>query len=209
MSARSEAGYTLLELIVALSMSTIVLVGVFSMMGTVVHYQVEGLKKETVTTWSLASLVAMNKEIEGSSVLVYPTSGGSGDSLIVCSNWSRLRTYGGAGAVLNGGTPDAYYYCFDSTNQVLRRKTANSCPASPATPPNCDTANYGTGNILATNVYRNGAANVFQADPNMAGTVRLQYVIGNPSPTSLLTNPASLTFDTKVTLDRQYGNASD
>lgn len=206
--ARATAGYTLLELIVALSMSTIVLVGIFSIMSTMMQYELDGLRKGSVNGWSLSSLVAMNREIEGASVLAYPTSGGGGDSLIVCANWSRL--VGASGGVLNGGSGTVYYYCFDSTNNVLRRKSASgACPASPATPPSCDATTYGAGNVVATGVYRSGAANVFTADPSMAGTVRLQYVVGNPSQTTQTPNPQTLAFDTRVTLDRQYGNARD
>jgi type II secretory pathway component PulJ len=82
---RRSGGFSLIELVIAVSLSTIVLIGVFSMMTSMVQLEVAGQRGGTVNAWSLASLVAMNREIEGASVVVYPTAG-TADALVLCSN---------------------------------------------------------------------------------------------------------------------------
>jgi prepilin-type N-terminal cleavage/methylation domain-containing protein len=214
-------GFTLLELVIALALSSIVLIGVFSMMASMVQYEAEGLRKGSVNGWSLASLVAMNREIEGASVLVYPTTGGQ-DTLVVCSNWSRLMTGGGGVINTNGGATSSFSsYCWDSTSNILRRKvTAGACPNSLGyVPPACTALAYGgASSMMATGVYRDTALDpFFTADPTSTGTIRIRYIVGNPaagaSPNegnglTKFTNPQSMAFDTRVTLDKAVGGGN-
>ncbi|MFI5347299.1 MAG: type II secretion system protein J [Elusimicrobiota bacterium] len=218
---RADAGFTLLELVIALSLSSIVLIGIFNMAASMVQYEAEGMRKGSINGWSLASLVAMNREIEDASVLVYPTTGGQ-DSLVVCSNWSRLMNTTG-GAALSAGVTTIYNYCWDSTANVLRRMTTNAnCPASAGySPPACNTATYGTGSVMSTGVYRDSAADsIFTADTVSTGTIRMRYVVGNPAAGAApnegngltnFTNPQTMAFDTRITLDKAVGggNGSD
>jgi prepilin-type N-terminal cleavage/methylation domain-containing protein len=219
---RARGGFTLLELVIALSLSSIVLIGVFVMTASMVQYEAEGLRKGSVNGWSLASLVAMNREIENASVLVYPTAGGQ-DTLVVCSNWSRLMTTTGGGP-LGPGATTVFYYCWDSTVNVLRRwAPPTACPASGSfSPPACTAAAYGgASSMMATGVYRDAALDsIFTADPSSAGTVRIRYVVGNPAAGAAanegngltnFANPQTMAFDTRISLDRAFGsgNGSD
>ncbi|MDE2143608.1 MAG: prepilin-type N-terminal cleavage/methylation domain-containing protein [Elusimicrobia bacterium] len=223
---RSHDGFTLLELVIATSLSTIVLVGIFSMGASMVQYEAEGMRKGSINGWSLASLVTMNRELEDASALVYPTTG-SQDSLVFCSNWSRL-----AGAQINtaaGNYAVVYYYCWDAASNVLRRMTspltANTpCPSSSGySPPACNSGTYGTGSTVATGVYRDSNNDsIFSVDPlvTSTGTVRMRYVVGNPNPgaspnegngLTIFSNPQTMAFDTRITLDKAFGagNGSD
>lgn len=217
---RNAGGFTLLELIIALSISSIVLIGSFSMLSSMVQYEVEGMRKGSVNGWSLASLVAMNREIEGASVLVYPTAGGSADALVVCSNWSRLMNTTG-GAPLGAGPTRIYTYCWDAASNALRRMNppgAGSCPGVGYTPPACTVGSYGSDSLIATGVYRDASNNfIFTADPATAGTVRIRYTVGKATPGTALNegngmtkfvNPQTMTFDTRLTLDKSLGAAN-
>ena len=223
---RRRRGFTLLELVIALALSSIVLVGVFAMMASMVQYEAEGLRKGSVNGWSLASLVAMNREIEDASVLVTPRTGGA-DTLVVCDNWSRLMNKTG-GATLMGGASvsTVYQYCWDPTVNVLRRMTSQpggGCPSSLGYAlPTCNAATYGAASVMATGVYKDTAGdNIFTADPTSTGTIRIRYTVGNPTAGTAAANegngltnfqnPQTMSFDTRISLDRAVGlgNGSD
>lgn len=208
---RADAGFTLLELIIALSISTIVLIGSFSMLSSMVQYEVEGMRKGSINGWSLAALVAMNREIENANVLVYPPPGGSSNAMSVCTNWSRI-----SGASLDGGAVKVYSYCWDSSANVMRRKTAGGCPAMGSAPAACGVS-WGADSVVATGAYLDSLGdNVFYVDPT-GGTIRLRYVIGKPtagaavnegnSVTNFAT-PQTMAFDTRLTLEKAVGGAN-
>lgn len=221
---RRARGFTLLELVIATSLSAIVLVGVFTMGASMVQYEAEGMRKGSINGWSLASLVAMNRELEDASALVYPTTGAQ-DSLVFCSNWSRL-----SGAAINGASNAiVYYYCWESATNVLRRMTSNpagntACPSSAGySPPACNAATYGASSTVATGVFKDSANDaLFSVDPTATstGTVRIRYVVGNPNAgvsanegngLTNFANPQSMAFDTRIMLDKAVGggNGSD
>ena len=220
---RRRAGFTLLELVIALSLSSIVLIGVFSMMASMMTYEAEGLRKGSVNAWSLASLVAMNREIESASALVYPTTGGQ-DSLVICTNWSRLMNTTGGAKISAADPVSLNTYCWESGTNLLRRQVTSgmgqTCPASLGyTPPACNSATYGgASSVMATGVYRDSGANfIFTADPTSTGTIRIRYVVGNPSAgvsanegngLTNYVNPQTMAFDTRITLDKAVGGAN-
>jgi prepilin-type N-terminal cleavage/methylation domain-containing protein len=217
---RSRAGYTLLELMVSLAISAIVLLGLFAIMTSMINMEVEGLKKGTVNSWSLASLIAMNREIEDASIIFYPGNGGSEDRLGGCENYSYI-----SGAALSADDPvTTFYYCYDSANHVMRRLIQNGCAAKTTTPPACTAANYGTagGNgVIATEVYyanypTTNTPPVFTRDSNARGGVlRLRYVVGDPVSTPpgsgkpVLAKAQSMAFDTTLSMNKQFANTSD
>lgn len=202
---KSQAGFTLLELIIAASLSTIVMIGVFSLMANMVQSEVDGMRNGTVSAWTLANINAMNTEIAGSSYISVPSPGASGDSLVVCTNWSATAlgpatpgvVYKLANAPVNGtnAVNAVYYYCYDTTdpapwkNAILRKVVANpagGAGACPAAAPICSIGNYSGDAIVATGVYRLDALStntqpVFTADSNnVKNAVRLRFIVGNP-----------------------------
>jgi prepilin-type N-terminal cleavage/methylation domain-containing protein len=211
---RRQAGFSLLELIIALSISSIVLIGVFSMTTSMIQYEVEGIRKGSVNGWSLASLMSMNREIENSSVLVYPISGAQ-DFLVVCDNWSRLMN-GGAAALTASQPTNIYQFCYDSSSNVLRREThTGNCPGAGYAPPACSAGSY---NLLATGVYRDTANDaIFTVDGENLGTIRLRYIVGKPTTGAAINegngvtnfaNPQSMAFDTRLSLSKAMGAAN-
>lgn len=209
---KKTAGFTLIELIVALSLSSIVLVGVFSIMTSMVQYEIEGGRKGSVTAWSLASISAMNRDIANASVIEYPNVGASADSLVLCNNWSRLMSPpNGAMMSALAPAPTVVYYCYDAAANALRKMTVTgNCPNVGAGPPSCDAGTYGSGSVIATSVYRDLSNNiVFTNDAQTTNAIRLRFSVGNPAQGTVagsgtsasFVNPQSVTFDTKVLME--------
>jgi hypothetical protein len=80
----------------------------------------------------------------------------------------------------------------------------------------------GADSVFATGVYRNTLSTipgdaVFQNDPNMVGTVHLSFTVGNPAEgisqgsngQTVMVNPQSVTFDTRLTLEQKATGAAD
>lgn len=213
-----ERGYTMLELLIAVSLSMVVLMAVFGVLTSMFRFQVEGLKKNTVTGWSLSSLMKMNKEIESASVLAYPTNATPVDTVVGCTNWSRIITTGKADANQN---VIVFYYCYDSASLTIRRlaeeSAATVCPASPPGLPACSAAWGGanrTNDVIAVGVNRHSSgALMFTKDDNFGG-LRVRYSVGSPVYTPVagkpdVVNPQYMEFDTGISMSRSYLNTND
>lgn len=204
-----RAGFTLIEIIVAVALATVVLLGLFAVSGSVMRFQVEGLRKGNVNAWSLSAVNALNRELEAASTLVHPVAGGS-DWLVFCDNWSMVTGSHLSGAV--SGT--VRYYCYDAATQgpdgqplllIRRYSVAGACPSSFSPPSSCGSS-YET---VASGVRRSGGQPLFTIDPDVAGTIRLRFTIGDPAATNNVKNPQYVDIDTRVTLDKAYLNSAD
>ncbi|OGS41839.1 MAG: hypothetical protein A2506_03870 [Elusimicrobia bacterium RIFOXYD12_FULL_66_9] len=214
-------GYTMLELIIAVSLSVVVLMAIFSVMTSMFRFQIEGFKKSTVTGWSLASLMKMTKEIESASVLAYPLDATPRDYLVGCVNWSRIISSGQADSNQN---VVVFYYCYDSANKTIRRlaeePAAAGCPGTATVAPALPACNaiWGGANrqndVIATNVNRHSSgAFVFTRDDGIGG-VRIRFVVGEKTYVHVdgkpdVVNPQYMEFDTGVSLSRSYLNSND
>jgi prepilin-type N-terminal cleavage/methylation domain-containing protein len=202
---RRSAGFSLIELVVAVLLASVVLMGSFSLMSTMVTADANAIRSGTVTAWSLAGINMMNTDIAGASALGYPLLGGADNSLVVCTKWFNKVTppVEMMGAT---GTMDIISYCWDQDpvdlntpfyNSFLRRVephaigSGETCPTTPY-PVTCNHASYsavgglyGTDTIVTTGVYLDPtvpAPNfIFTADSKMLNAVRLRYVVGNPA----------------------------
>jgi len=190
---RRSSGFSLIETIVAVCLSSVVLMGVFSLMTSMIRNEISGMRDGTVTAWSLASIGAMNNDIPAGSYLSYPVVGaaaGSPDGLVICTNWAPNAGGPGTAGPVNPALPVyAYEYCYDTldgppfANTLLRQTVAIISPATcPTAPPTCNSTTYtsfvagqsaGSAGLVATGVYRldyaspssPGSAKVFTADP--------------------------------------------
>jgi type II secretory pathway pseudopilin PulG len=224
---RRSSGFSIIELVIAISLASFVLVGVATIAAQMARNQIDGIRSGTVTGWSLVSYLSMAKEIEDSNVLAFPiANGAASDSLIVCKNWSRVI---GGRINVNPDPPGADFvtviqYCVDSTdaaNLVLRRfantGTAVVCP-DPGVPVACTAAPGGTwnengaGNGIGVIGFKleklAGFPNVFTRD-NSIGGVRVRYVIGRQTATSNDPTPKSTPFDIGIAMQKQYNSPVD
>ncbi len=206
---RASPGFSLIELIIACSLSTIVIIGVMELMSSMVMTEVDGMRQGTITSWALANINAMNADISAAAYLSRPVAGATDTTLIVCTNWAANALGAGVPGVVSPGakvlmTPPAtyavdavYYYCYDTAdgppfkNSILRKVVYNPWPAQTVCPlpgtaaPACTIGNYPNSDALvATGVYQvDYPANtvpIFTGDSAVPNGVRLQFRVGLP-----------------------------
>ncbi|MBI5246118.1 MAG: hypothetical protein HY923_02980 [Elusimicrobia bacterium] len=224
--------FSIIELVIAISLASFVLVGVASIAAQMARSQVEGIRGGTATGWSLVSYLSMAKEIEDANVLAYPiANGAAADSLVVCKNWSRMQgALPGGPLDTNAGAMEAVVqYCVDTTdpaNLVVRRfanvstVAANAapcpCPGAPgpcgAAPVTCTSAPTGTWTETGVIGYRMerlaGFPSMFTRDDGIGG-VRVRYVIGRQTPTVNDPNPKNTPFNFGIAMQKQYSSTLD
>jgi prepilin-type N-terminal cleavage/methylation domain-containing protein len=215
-------GFSLIELVIAVSLASFVLVGVATIAAQMARTQVDGIRSGTVSGWSVASYMTMAKEIEDANVLAYPVNNGdNADSIVVCKNWSRDQGAGPPGAALDAALPvSVIQYCVDATDpdstHYRLRRYANvglgvTCPASPAAPVTCNAAGPGwtENGIVGFRVeHLNGFATVFWRD-NAIGGVRLRYSIGQQTPTTNQPTVKFTPYDFGIAMQKQYSSTRD
>lgn len=216
---KKAPGFTLIELIIAVSLASFVLIGVATVAMQMTKAQVEGIRSGTVTGWSLVSYLSMAKEIEDSNVLAFPVANGaSADELIVCRNWSRMMGALPGGRLDATGVVTVVQYCVDSTdpaNLVLRRfanvGAAVTCP-NPAGPVSCSASPPGVWTETSVIGFRfeklTGFPNVFTRD-NSIGGVRLRYAIGEQAGTPQQPVPQFTPFNIGIAMQKQYNSTLD
>ncbi len=155
-------GFSLLELVLALSFAAIVLYGITSVFTSLTKFEFEAVRKNSVDGWSQASLSSMTKEIEDATIIYFPSAAFAGlsgvsatNGILGCTNWSTMLNNGLNNAT-SGGPLDPslpvvqFYYCYDATSgptpapsinpvAYLRRIAASgaavTCPAVGAVNP--------------------------------------------------------------------------
>ncbi len=223
---KKTSGFSLIELVIAVSLASFVLIGVSVIASQMARSQVEGIRGGTVTGWSLVSYLSMAKEIEEANVLAYPIADlAEGDAVIVCKNWSRMQGLLPGGKLDAAGLVSVIQYCVDSTdptNLILRRYAnvgalvACPCPGAPgacnAAPVACVASPAGTWTETGVVGFRlekiTGLPNMFKRD-NSIGGVRLRYVIGRQTPTTNDPNPKSTPFNIAIGMQKQYNSSLD
>ncbi len=214
-----KKGFSIIELVIAVSLASFVLVGVAVIASQMARNQVDGIRSGTVTGWSLVSYTAMVREIEDANVLAYPINNGdNADSIVLCKNWSR-----GMGA-LPGGKLDTLaavsviQYCVDTSaaGNFLLRRYANvgvgvTCP-NPGAPVTCTASPTGTWTETGVVGFRleklPGFATVFWRD-NGIGGLRLRYVIGRQAATANQPVAKFTPFDFGIAMQKQSSNSLD
>jgi len=227
----SRRGFSIIELVIAVSLASMVLVGVATIASQMARSQVEGIRGGTATGWSLVSYLSMAKEIEDANVLAYPiANAATADSLIVCKNWSRMTgALPGGPLDTNAGAMEAVVqFCVDTTdpaNLVVRRFANVStvaaglapcpCPGAPgpcnAAPVACIAAPAGTWTetgVIGFRMERLGGLAMFQRDDSIGG-VRVRYVIGRQTPTTNDPNPKNTPFNFGIAMQKHYSSTLD
>lgn len=219
---RAAKGFSIIELVIAISLSSFVLVGVATIAAQMARSQIDGIRSGTVTGWSLVSYLAMSKEIEDANVLAFPiANGNSSDSVIICKNWSRLQN--GPDRRLDTNAPGLVVvtqYCVDSSdpaNMVLRRYSrvgaypGVTCP-DPGVPVACTAAPGGGWTEIGIVGLRleklAGFPTVFTRD-NSIGGLRMRYVIGHQTASTNEPIPKFTPFDIGIGMSKQYNNTLD
>lgn len=216
-------GFTLIELLIAMSLAFAVIVGAYNLLTSMFRFQLESLRKSTVTGSSLTGIGQMNKDIEAANVMVYPTGSTGANALVLCMNWSRSL----GGPLDAAANVTVLYYCYDTSdanNPTLRRLTDSSmslfCPANSSMPdgiPACNASWSGvtrTNDVIASLVFPpGGGLGIFQRDDTVGG-VRVSFDVGRRVFTHVdgqpdFVNPQFIEIDTRIAMNRPYLNSND
>lgn len=214
--SRSRAGFTLIELIIAMSISSFVLIGIIGVASQMVRFQMEGVRKGSVTGWTLISLSKMNKELEDASSLYCPgigathtcTGGLSTDYLSGCSNYSRDL----AGRIDVNSNNTSFYYCVAAvgtplTQSLLRYELTGAGVACPMPAPACGvTLPY---EVYARDFYAIDPATSFFRRADDVSGVQLNYIVGIATPTTNTPNPVYMKVVTKIGMNKNYTAVAD
>lgn len=112
------AGYSLMEMIIAVTLSAIVISGIISVGASVIRFQMEGAARGDVAGWTLMNLHRLNQELESATYLSTRTANVVGTSpliaanaLVGCLNYSAIL--GGRYVTAAGAAGDVtwFYYC--------------------------------------------------------------------------------------------------
>jgi len=225
-------GFTLMEMIIAVFLSTMVLLGIIAVAASMVRQHFESISQGEVSGQTLLSLDQMNNEIENANSLVAPNSTTtSGNVLSSCENWSLL--YGQALNSAPNAQVESYYYCAAPTKASVHepgaydlwryscKKTvgspgSNICPF-PALGGACGVGSApavagatcsGPVNVIYNALYLEPSfGNFFYYD--FKGGVDMHYIVGYPQRTSQRPTPVSYQIDNAVMMQKSPGDASD
>ena len=133
---QAREGFSLIELLIAISLSSMVLLGILGVATSMIRAHMEGIRKGTVTGGSVLSFVMMSREIESANVLVYPDAANvNTDLLVLCNNWSRIMPGAGGARMNAAANVDVFSYCFNQGAKTIWRYSVSGpavqCPASP------------------------------------------------------------------------------
>ncbi|MEK7389290.1 MAG: prepilin-type N-terminal cleavage/methylation domain-containing protein [Elusimicrobiota bacterium] len=218
----TRLGFSIVELLVAVFLSTMVLVGVMNISSTAVKNQMEGARRGAVTGWSLVSFEKMTKEIQGASVIVTPNTGSpTGNRLVGCNNWSfNQQAYCGAAADkrLNCAMPvEVFYYCYNPVEKSIWRYFTNSvaspgltCPTAPPVVPCDGTGPFAQRLQIAWKAELVAPVNgpMFRRN-DVNGTIGMHYAVGEQIPTVERPLPIFIPFNLALTAQRGYLNSAD
>jgi hypothetical protein len=197
-------GYTLLEIVLALLFVSVVLIGLYNIVGAMMNFSVESARKGSVANGTSASLTIMTKEVEDSDVLYFPDAAAAPTTtaMMGCSNWSTIANGPagpGSGGPLNAAAPVSwFYYCWDQSAPVyvLRRLSASGlgvvCPGAGAAPAAWSAQCSAAGKLGAAGTQTN---DVIASDVNLipggpaylfgsvgGNTIGVTMMIGDPNP---------------------------
>lgn len=224
---RRNAGFTLLELVIALSLSTFVLVGVMMLATTMVREQYDSSRGAEIASSSLYALDEMNRHIESATHLAtvaqgdggdYPGTSPNGGSIIAfCENYSPLL----GGAISSGDQVRTIIYCIDGQiqgavpqpnppddgNSLWRYKLDGSCSIPPVTcTPTTQSPSAGTWEKLIDakrgGIWPGDDGNpYFTRTPDGQGVI-LDYIVGHSTAAVNVPRPAFFKGNYSIYLDR-------
>ncbi|MEK7859198.1 MAG: prepilin-type N-terminal cleavage/methylation domain-containing protein [Elusimicrobiota bacterium] len=213
----SRAGFTIIELVISMSISSLVLIGVIGVASQMVRFQMEGSRKGGVTGWTLISLSKMNMELENATSLYCPGTGASHTCtgglstayLSGCTNYSR-----DLGSRIDAASNNtSFYYCVaaagtPATMSLLRYELTGAGVACPMpAPAACGTTT--PFEVYARDFYPIDPLTPFFRRADDVSGVELNYIVGIATPTTNTPNPVYMKVTTKIGMNKNYTAVAD
>ena len=204
MRSRCRRGFTLIELIIALTLSVVVLVGIIAVATSVVSFHMDSAVKGNVTSGTLLALQRMQAELEQATYIAAPAWGGTGDALGGCTNWSQNM-----GARLDTSQSVlGFYYCVDSSNRLVRYENSGVV----CTVPTAGVCGGGTPESIVVHskpgFFRmDGVPYYFGRGTN--GEIEVHYIVGLATPTASNIKPQALKVNSVISTNKAYTNSLD
>ena len=225
---KTRRGFTLIELIVATGITSLVFLAIVGVVAQMMRLQIETNQKGGVTGWTLMSLDDMNRQLRQATALYCPNAtygcGPNSQILIACSNYS----FAAGGRIVTTDPSPMFGYCVTAASRIpprslLRYDYAPGCQSPPpmsflslvsACPGNANPAPY---TLVAQNIYQVGTTPYFSRADDVGG-VGLNYVVWtglpepppNPLPACPLTQKEPcMTVSSRIGMNKQYNNSSD
>jgi hypothetical protein len=207
---KRSLGFSLLELMVSLTLSTVVLIGVISIATQVVRNQFQTIRSGEISGQTLAALHAMNRELEQATYIDPTAPTTSGDDIVSgCLNYSpQMVTLNGDGRIDSTKPIQSFYYCvlvhgtpgrFDS---LLRYPPFGQYGATcPITTPTCGAGSYDA--VVGYNFSKIGSSSYFTRDDTTGG-ISMNYIVGNATPTAQVKIPVAYIVQSKITMAKSY-----
>jgi hypothetical protein len=228
-----RGGFSLIELIMALVLSTFVLVGIITVASQMIRYEMEGSSLATVSNWDMVSMQQMSLELQNGTSLVSPSEAAPTSAVLSgCGNFSQqqLNTIGGTGKLDPLAGISSFYYCVwpaGSTPTGTPWLLHYSC--TPATNPNCTcpmatpTCGQGTYDVVAQNIWPlNPSNNYYFVRADDVSGVQVEFTVGCATPTYGTSGgsapstcpknvqvPRYVQINTKIGMQKSYTDKAD
>ncbi|MBI4677940.1 MAG: prepilin-type N-terminal cleavage/methylation domain-containing protein [Elusimicrobia bacterium] len=222
MGEASRHGFTLIEILIAMSLSSFVLIALVTVLASMLRYHVDTSLRGEVSGWTVVALDRLNSEVEETTHINSPALGTSGDNLDGCVNFSRQlydSNTSAAGGRLDGNKDVlAFRYCrnpdIGGGIPALLRLTVSGpglvCPDN--IPAGC--ALGANASVVIRNLhYRdNDATATPPIFTNRGDGIEMHFAVGSSTmpttgPTSQLPVPVHLKVDTFLRANRPYGGS--
>ncbi|MHB2025276.1 MAG: PilW family protein [Elusimicrobiota bacterium] len=219
-----KSGFSLIEMIIAVFLSLMVLLGIISVSTAIIREHFEGMQKGKLSGETILSLDQMDKEIENADSLGSVT----GTAVSGCANWSNIALGPASGGPLNSAQPvESFYYCaaaMPGTNPQSYTLWRYSCVSAgpPYMPPyHCPfPAPSPCGAALGVSGCSGPVSIVYNSlypDPLWGATffgrttegVIMHFMVGNINPTPQHPVPIFYRVNENLSMQKSYNDASD
>ncbi len=202
-------GFTLIEMIVALLLSSLVLIGLIDVSSNMVQRQFEGIRYGRVDSQTLLSLAQMSQVIEAATYLNSPVQGSPSPASMTisgCSNYSStLTTQSPFTGQINSAVPITWFafcvknYCTPSGPNCVASQGPYDLEyhSGLGCAPSCVGGNLDT--LVYQSIWLEAPANnpPFSLNQTQDG-VDIHFDVGNPNPTAMQKTPVVYPVDTAI-----------
>ncbi len=183
-----RSGFSLLEMIIALSISLLAVIAMLDLTTMLLTAQISGQHGLGAQGDALLVLKSLQADIRPATHIESPSPLGIADSLSGCVNDDPQKGAGAAGILVAGQTNWSFYYCV-SGGTMYRYVSSGPSALCPMAPPACGTSGALT---LSAQIAHSAGHGAFFSRQGGGNTIGIDYQTGSSSPQSVDTSIAFL-----------------